>query len=255
MVDEKIAKDGIEIVPLWQSLQPALGSKFGYFCFEISPKINALTTRLLRPGRMTSFRDNLEKLLVEIHFAYLKPTDKTQENGGELLIQFQHRGSGSIDTTSESYQTTKEEHSWQDFIQIHLTGPMKVDYGDEIKLFTVTNIEAEEDEICWTISVESPAEGFREFCVWRAQNAYKNSNTAEAIKILEDGIRKFHQFRSKDESDGAVHYGLATAYALNNNPDDALSALKKAIELDKKYSELAESEELFEPFIPPGFLL
>lgn len=248
MVDEKMAKDGTEIVPLWQSLQPVFSSKFGYFCFEIRPKINALTTRFRPPDGhvITSFRGNLEKLLVEVHFAYLKSTDKMRENGGELLIQFQWRDSVSTNSTGESYQTTKEGSSWNDFIQIHLTEPMKVNYEDEIKLFSITNVETEEDEICWVITVESPAVGFRRFSVRRAQDAYKKGNTAEAIKILEDGIRKFQQFLCKDADDGAAYYGLATAYALKNNPDDALSALRKAIELDDKYSELAKAEEVFE---------
>ncbi len=250
MVDEKIAKDGIEIVPLWQSLQPTGHSKFGYFCFEIRPKIGALTTRFRWPTtHMTSFSNhNLEKLLIEFHFAYFKSRDKTQKNSGELFIQFQHigfqhRGVRSISTKDESYQTTREGNSWDDFVQLHLTEPMKVNCWDEIRLFTVTDVEAEEDEIYWTISV---AEGVREFWVWDAQNEYKKGNTAEAIKILEDGIRKFHQLLGVNADNGAIYYGLATAYALKNNPDDALSVLKKAIELDERYSQLAKTEEVFE---------
>jgi len=61
-----------------------------------------------------------------------------------------------------------------------------------------------------------------------------------ALRTLEKAL----EFKAEE---GRVHYLMADAYMLMNQPEPALENLKKAVQKDKLYSTLAQNESDFEP--------
>ena len=61
-----------------------------------------------------------------------------------------------------------------------------------------------------------------------------------ALRTLEKAL----EFKAEE---GRVHYLMADAYMLMNQPEAALENLKKAVQKDKLYSILAQNESDFEP--------
>ena len=220
MVDEKLAKDGIDIVPFQQSQG---FSKFGYFAFEIRPKVNMVSTRIGDAGEGSPYTyfPNIEKALrpEELKLA--------EEGNGRLIIEVKNLGNGCR-TDEERYLPTKMGTTWREFVKIHLTKSVTASYGDEINLFTVTSVE---EEIHWTLIFDNPEETLKQSCI----GAYRWGD--KVTDILEDNIRRFHELLKQAPDDGAVHYGLAVAHAIKSQPEDALDALNKSFQLDKKYAQ------------------
>lgn len=75
--------------------------------------------------------------------------------------------------------------------------------------------------------------------------------TTEAINLLamgkkEDGLIKLQEATIVDPTFTLAHYNLACLYAKENKTESAISSLSKAIELDKKYIEMARMDPDFD---------